>query len=337
MLKIGEVAGLLAIASLVGCAKTPPITTHYYLAKSSLHVRLVRTLGCDESLSPVVASTVTPTLFHQADVTKPKSIELWRADSAFANSEFKTEYYGDGRLKAVNAKTTGQGETIFKSAIKLAGALQADTPNRAAIEEQCKAFRLAFKDKALTLIYEVRDDLEKDQDELAVPPDAHSEFQAAKYPLLLGDTCLHLKQVGEPRPPVSYGSSKNDVVFQARQPALVAASVTTGPLSDCTASTLWSSVIHVGQRGKEYDLRIPKAALFGMQQVGVTFDDSGNLGSVQYGKDTGAAALLGTIQAGVDQFQITAAEEAAALKSEADVIAAQQRLIRCRTNPKSCT
>jgi hypothetical protein len=328
-------AGLTAIC-LVGCAKTPPITTHYYLAKSSLQVRVVRTLGCDESNSPVVASTVTPTVYHSADLKEPREIALWRADSAFANSEFKTEFTGDGRLKAVNANTTGQGETIFKAAIKLAGTFAADSP-RAPIEEKCKHFRLAFKDKVLTVIYELRDDLMVDRRRLPIPADSQSEYYAGEYRLLLGDTCLHLTQDGEPIAPVSYGASKNDVVFRARQPGLVSASVTTGPMGNCGASTIWSSVIQVAQRGKEYDLRIPRAALFGKQQFGVTFDESGSLSSVQYNKDSGAAGLLNTVQAGVDEFHTTAAEEAAALKSEADVIAAQQRLIRCKTDPSKCS
>lgn len=326
---------LVAIC-VAGCARTPPITTHYYLAKSSLHVRVIRTLGCDEANNPIVASTVTPTVYHHADTDQPREIELWRADGPFANSEFKTEFHGDGRLKAVNANTTGQGETIFKSAIKLAGTF-ASASQRAPIEAKCKEFRLAFKDKVLTLAYEIRDGVAADGKRIPVPPDTQSEYYAGVYRLLVGDTCLHLAGQGELRAPVSYGESKNDVVFEVRQPGLVAASITTGPQGNCAASTLWSSIIQIAQRGKEYKLRIPRAALFGKQQFGVTFDEAGGLQMVQYNKDSGAAGLLGTIQAGVDEFQTTAAEEAAALKSEADVIAAQQRLIRCQTKPSSCT
>lgn len=104
----------------------------------------------------------------------------------------------------------------------------------------------------------------------------------------------------------------------------------------CGTANLWSGTALVAQHGETYTLPIPRARLFGKQVFAASFDEAGALTSLGYNKDSGAAPLLATIQAGADALNTTAAEEAAALKSEADVIAAQQRLVSCRADPKNC-
>ena len=83
-----------------------------------------------------------------------------------------------------------------------------------------------------------------------------------------------------------------------------------------------------------YTLPIPRAALFGKQVFAASFNEAGALTSLGYNKDSEPASLLSTLQAGAEAVQTTSAEQAAELKTEADVIAAQQRLIGCRTDPR---
>ena len=78
---------LLVGTLLAGCASTPPVKMNYYLARSTVHTRVVRTLGCDKTNVPVVANTVTIEILYAADPTNPRSTDLWRADGALANSE----------------------------------------------------------------------------------------------------------------------------------------------------------------------------------------------------------------------------------------------------------
>lgn len=328
---------LMGLIILAGCARTPPVTVNYHLARSSIQARVVRTVACDATNVPIIANTVTTTVFHSADSSQVRSTELWRADSSLANSEFKTDFYGDGRLKSINATTVGQGETIFKTAIKIAEMAmeEAPPPALAAVQAACKEFKKAFADKVLTLVFEVRNDFGELDTAITVPAELSSQLQYKQYRLLLGDTCLRIGARSVASAPVSY-SADSTVTVKARQPALINASVTTGPMSNCGASTLWSGLVQVSQHGTEYALPIPRAALFGKQVFAAAFDEAGALTQLQYNKDTGAGQLLSVGQAVGEALNITAAEEAATLKAEADVIAAQQRLVKCQVSPSTC-
>lgn len=327
---------IVAAAVLTGCARTPPVSVNYYLTRSALHARVIRTVACDASNTPVIANTVTTEVLHSADPDKIRTTDLSKIDSAFANSELKAEFYGDGRLKGINATTVGQGETIIKAAIKLAQ-FAGEAPPRASIEEACKAFRIAFADKTLTLILDIRDALTPGRDLIPILPEPTSADQFQKYQMIAGDTCLRFGRAFTPtQGPAVHPSGSDLVIVKARQPGLLETAITAGPSGDCTAGVLWSGVIQVGQLGKEYEIPIPKAALFGKQVFAVAFDDSGALTSLSYNKDSGAASLLNTVQAAGEALQTTDAERLAALKGEADIIAAQQRLVRCQTSPKTC-
>jgi hypothetical protein len=85
-------------------------------------------------------------------------------------------------------------------------------------------------------------------------------------------------------------------------------------------------------------LPIPKAALFGKQTFSLSLSEAGTITAVDYGKQTGAAGALnaaGSIATAVDPETPTA--KAADLKAQADIIAQQQRLLRCQRAPASCT
>ena len=336
-------AASLAFALLAGCARTPPVTLHYPLATSALELRLIRTVGCDSSNMPVIANTVTSKTLHTADVTKIRSTELGKIDGALANSELKAEFYPDGRLKGVNATTVGQGETIIKAAIKLAETA-ADASltdaDRQAIVASCTEFKKAFADKVLTLGFELRDDLSADEQSVPIPPDDGSRLQYLKYRTLVGDACLRFGEIRRPAKPTGlYRRSRGEVTIKALQPALVEAVVTSARPGRCRSaesSKLWTALVPAAQHGEEYEIPIPRAAFFGKQVFAVALDESGALTSLQYNKDSGAGGLLNTAQAGLDALQTTKTEEIAALKSEADLIAAQQRLVRCQTSPATC-
>ena len=94
-------ASFIVITALLStaCAQTPPVTTTYYLAKSSLHAKVVRTVGCDLQDDPLVASALTPIeVLHSADTsTSPETLSLHKVDGPFANSELKTDFYADGK------------------------------------------------------------------------------------------------------------------------------------------------------------------------------------------------------------------------------------------------
>lgn len=328
---------LLSLSSLIlaGCAQTPPITTTYPGVRSSLHVRIVQTVGCDEKNWPVSAIAVTQSVTHVADNGKPNKLSFGDIDAAYANSDFKLDFYGDGRLKGINATTTGQGETILKAAIALVEvALEESVASD--VETKCKDLKARFKDKPLTLAFETRDDLSGKSNTTPIKPDGLSAAYYKEFKPLFGETCLVFGTMVPPVRPVEVANPDDYAKLSARQPGQIPVAVATGPEGHCEQSVVWSGIVSAAQRGVDYTIPIPKAAFFGKQSIAVGFDEAGGLTLLQYGKESGVASALGAAKAGVDAAQNTRAETIAELKGEADLIAAQQRLVKCQTSPATC-
>lgn len=97
------------------------------------------------------------------------------------------------------------------------------------------------------------------------------------------------------------------------------------------------SKIMIPQTGVTYTLPIPHGFWFGDGNAEFKFADNGSLTSIQYNHTSGASAANGALATIQDKLDgDTNAEKAAKLKDEADVIAQDQRLQRCRENPESC-
>lgn len=324
----------LILAALVGCAQTPPAKISYYASSSSASARLVRTLGCDKDNLPIVATTPTVTTTFAADVDKLLFLDLKDLDGQFANSDIKLEFYADRRLKTVNSTTTGQGEPILKSAISLLSAAALDKSDDDLMRAQCVEFKKHFGDATLTLIYTAEQPFLTFNSTVFVP-DTQSAGYAKRFAKLVGDACFRVKSATATAP-VAAASGRGHAMLGARQPAMVPAAVSIGPVGTCEFSTIWSGYIPVGQKGVDYAIPIPSAAVFGKQVFAAAFDESGALTSIQYGKETGAGAALNVAQSAFDALKTTDTEKASQLKAESDVIAAQQRLVKCQTTPTSC-
>ncbi|MFM5929989.1 MAG: hypothetical protein ACKOPQ_03680 [Novosphingobium sp.] len=336
-----KLASILALVSVTGCASTPPVTAHYYGARSTLELKLVRTLGCDAQNLPILATTITPTVLHLADPQKPYEVSFKGIDGSLANSDITMEFTADGRLKSINATSTGQGETIIKAAIKLAEAgLEDDQGAKAALVAACKKFKARFADKPQTTTYVWSGSLSESERTFPIEQDPLSTDLASDFGDLLGFPCLRFGKTETPEKPVTvetgYAEKFKGVIVKARQPARRELAVSVGPRGTCEAKHLWTGYAAVAQSGTEYDLYVPKAALFGKQVFAATFDDAGALTKLQYAKEAGAGGAIGVAQAGFDALQTTQAEKLAAIKAEADMIAAQERLVKCRATPDKC-
>jgi hypothetical protein len=100
----------------------------------------------------------------------------------------------------------------------------------------------------------------------------------------------------------------------------------------------WTGSIAVPQRGRVFMLPIPHAAMFGKQSFGLALAESGAITTLKYAEESGLSSGMSAATAAFTEFRgDTTAESAAKLKAEADVIAQQQRLIRCQLNPAGCT
>lgn len=322
------------------CARTPPVVTTFPATKTSLVMRVVRTVGCDAKNWPVVASTVTPRILHTADHATLFTVDIAKIDGDWANSNIKFGFYDDGRLKGINATTEGKGEEILTAAIKLATTVAtaglSATGTRSLtdteVETACKELKARFGDTPLSLAFDVNDDLSSQSSGKPLEPDWQSERYYNRFKPLIGETCLIFGNLLPVAEPVKLPAAKSTAyaMLGARQPAWRELSVTVGPVGECGKSAIWTGIVPVAQQGTSYKIPIPRAALFGKQEFGAAFDEAGTLTTLQYAKDSGMAGALTAAQSGLDAVQTTTAER------EAELIAAQQKLIKCRTTPSEC-
>jgi hypothetical protein len=347
--------GLACAIAIVGCAHTPPVRVNYYLAQSEVSFKVIRTVSCDEGNHPIVATSVTPTVRHSADLGHgPETIELADLKGPLSDTDLKFEFYEDGRLKGVNATSTGQGEGIFKSAISLIATAALGTVETD-LSTECANIKKWNGGKPLTVSFEGVVLLDKNplDTEQSIPAEAGSVFYAKELREAIGDVCATVtRRTGVDAPggpsaivaaappivsPAQYSPQKAEALIKLRQPGRASISVTSGPPGACSASVLWSGDVLAGQFGQPYVLPLPRAAVFGKQVFAISLSESGSLTSLQYASNTGAGQALNVASAALTAAQgPTDAQRAAQLKAEGDVIAAQQRLVQCQAHPETC-
>ena len=131
--------------------------------------------------------------------------------------------------------------------------------------------------------------------------------------------------------------NKNSVQISMRQPDHHNLSVMVGTDTP-QRETIFDDLVPITNPKSMYDLPIPKAAFFGTQTFSLAVAESGAITQIGYGANSGASQVLGTAENAVNSFAgQTTAERAAEAKAEADLIAQQQRLIRCIADQINCT
>ena len=361
---------LLALVAS-GCARTPNVEIGYYLPESVLSLEVTRVVTCDKDKNPIVASAFIPTVSHSADRSAFKRIALGELDGFLSNSKLTFEFYEDGRLKGINTTSTGRGQEFIKSAASLAASLggipkasetapsvstEQLTPQSTKIESTengkspneklCDRIEQAVKGKhkVLTLNYGGVVELSECKGKHLPLVAKHESKVHVDYLRSegadLGSITVSAKPVGHSdfarsafenrRPP--------DVELEMREPAAVNVEVTIdGGVFESTRD-FWSGTVLMAQCGREFQIPVPKAALFGEQTFELAVAESGAVTKLSYKKDTGAAEVVGVGQDVLDALGpiARANAQATAMKAEADRIAAQQRLVRCRADPENC-
>jgi hypothetical protein len=303
-------------------------------------MRVIRTLACDASNSTiVVANSAMPAIVHSADRSELYHIDLSKLKGWFSDTDVKFELSEDGRLKSVNATTTGEGETILKTAISigLAAAVMMGFDGGRDYTKECALIKKAAGDKPLTITYEgAVDPTKQASDSQLLKPEAPTEFYATELASAIGGVCAFVDGTVAATVPAQYAAQNSDVSVQARQPGLVNIGVTAGTTDGCKGTDVWKGQLPVAQFGQAYQLPMPKPILFGKEGFGASFSDSGALTSLQYTSNTGAGQALNVINTALTGAEGETAQKAAAARAEADLIAQQQRVVQCKANPSSC-
>jgi|GEM_PF-1068016 len=373
MKNLAKAVVIFAVLAVVasGCARTPNVEIGYYLPKSVLSLEVTRVVACDNDRKPVVASAFVPTVWHGADRSAFRSVALAELDGLLSNSKLTFEFHEDGRLKGINTTSTGRGREFIENAASLAASLGTlSTPNKfvpavqigPAVVQSQELERLANgkspnvelcdhidkavkgKNKVLTLKFGVVAELEECKGgEYSVvakqESKVHVDYLRSKG-ADLGSITASASPIGRGgfvRSAIGKGGEP-DVQLAMREPGAVEVEVTVnGGVFEGTGHS-WSDTVLMAQCGSEYLIPIPKAALFGEQTFELAVAKSGAVTKLGYTKNTGAAEFVGVGQDVLDELGPVAAAnaQAAAMKAEANRIAALQRLVQCRADPKNC-
>lgn len=336
---------IVVLTSLAACASNPDVGLNYYLAKTDVTVKVTRTVMCDANENLFVASAASVTPSHTADTSEGHSFELDELSGAFSNIDMTISLHEDGRLKGLNTTSTGQGEAILGSALKVAsyvfgggtvklwGDMDISTKNPACTFINSGDLK---RDKTVTMTFEGKVDLDASAS-MPIPPTVETQRVFLALAPYVGE--VHYK-IGELQPtiaPVSNRSKKVSAAkLQMRQPALQYVKVYS-ELDGAETGIIWHDRIAIAQKGISYTIPISKSQFFGTQTFALEVAPSGALAKLGYGSDSGLAQGLSSTNALLEGVsKATDVEKAAVVKGEADLIAQQQRLLRCQMNTLEC-
>jgi hypothetical protein len=341
MRALAKTLGVASLCLLAGCASTPDVEVTYYLPQAALQTTVIRTINCDAQDNVVMVSTVIAKVIYSRNETESRTVRIRDADSQWANTEMTFTLLEDGRLAGLNATQAGQGPEILKSAFALAGAVMAAADGNAGIvTTECNFVRSINKEKGLTLTF--IDTEIFGQDVVAkrvIDPIPESGAYYEKVRNIMGKVCIEgTKRTLNPKVTRAkyHGNFNSAVKIGLIDPAVFDMHVKQDGDSSCI-DPIFSLSPLVPQRGDKFDLPVPKPQAFGKQVFAVTLAESGAITMLKYGKDTGAAGVLNAVADATGTATTTNSEKFLELKAEADIIAQQQRLVRCRTTPTSCT
>ena len=332
------ITAILVTGFMAGCAHTPDVTFSYYPAKSITVVAVTQTVGCNKDDTELFwANTPSLTTTYSSNFAKRFQINIKDLEGESADADMTMAFTDDGRLKSINQSATGRGETIVKSAVSLATAVAAvplvkGVEEAKTVKEGCDLIKKWTDGEPVTLIYEARIDSTELENppSFKVAPDSQT-FYAALNPLLPELTISVGKfedsQSGPSYNASSAGASDNAVLLELQKVGSVEVTISAGDSIIDKARIVIPST-------QTYKLPIPKAASFGKQTFKVTLSEAGAVTNISYGKTAGTAGALNAL--GAIANVETAAVKAAELKAQADLIAQQQRLVRCRAKPDQC-
>lgn len=341
-MRIKNLMAVVFIATLSGCASMPSASVNYYLPKSSAVVTVIQTISCIDTSNPIVLTNVDIQTVYSANQEKTKPIKLSDLDTFYSNGNAEITLTEDGRLEAFNSNSTGVGSdviAIFVSAIKTfeqkavpvnAAAACAEI-NRVAVKNEKTGMPLPL---SITLKSNVR--FNNDSKYETTP------FRITQYPQsfydsvvpALGSLVYEIEKYKTLPDPVK-ATIKDGPKITLLSPAVVPIKVKLiSSVSDET--TEFSASVPVPQWGTEYDIPIPKPPMFGTNNLNLSLLASGKIKTLKYGATNGAKDLGSAFSTLSNKFAQTDSDKAAALKAEADVIAQQQRLIKCTATPTDC-
>lgn len=357
---------IIAVLAFSGCVSTPKVKLGYYLPKTEASVRFVRTVTC-RGVQPYSVVEGFVDVEHSADKGAWYPLQTSDLIGRMSNSELKLDFYPGRRLKSVNSSYAGQGEAIAKSMALLI--LPRPGFSASSAGSACQYLKDYGEKGVLTLTYSAKLNFVPQGDGsvkadnvinaktkhviagAVIDPDPESKLHHMELHGDLGEICLNASVNAPVHFPVTDSDGKvistysDGVVINAREPSTLSATFfawrvdpekPNAPACSAEHHPFMTKTALFADAGGDYRIPIPRARAFGESVVDLQFDESGALAGVKYGSKSGAAGAGNALTTFADHFMPTDALVATRLKNEADVIAAQQRLLKCRLNPEEC-
>lgn len=107
-----------------GCANLPDKQQiNYYYPKAQTHIAVVQTLGCTSSNNHILSEAqVLVTTTYVAGTSAPP-LTLGSFDGSWNDHDIDLNFTDDGRLKGINATSSGEGGTVLKGVASTVGAI----------------------------------------------------------------------------------------------------------------------------------------------------------------------------------------------------------------------
>lgn len=329
---------------LGGCVSIPDSTMNYYHAETVVDARVTAVVSCPEGGSVHVSLISAIETSHRADLESSAYFETGSVAGFGSDSTVGFQFFDDGRLKGVNATSTGRGEAVVEAALEVLPI--PDIKNMRETDQCDYVAQQDPKTRTVTVVLTASSVPQSNPPaQTGFIPIATSELHYQELGSSIGSLVLMLSDVRQLTAPVLAGARTDggpmparavlscpsgDACLELRHPAVVTATVRR---DDAVIS---SSRLMVAQLGSTYGVPVPRGALFGNSQFVLAVDESGALTNLTYGATDGSTPLLGTLATARDAAFQTDEERLAALKLESDLIVQEQRRAACRTDPQSC-
>jgi hypothetical protein len=342
---------LILTGVLAGCASIPDVDYNYYLSKMNGVASIAQTISCAQDMQSMsIVNTPSFSATYAADLSRgPYHIGIRDIEgtfSGFADSDVSFGFYDDGRLKSVNQSTTGQGEAAIKSIVSLGTTIVGLGVGRLAEAKpspECEIVKSWSDPGKMSVSLSYRAEVNFPNNPPATPSITIEPGETSRelFSLLNKNNRLPRFQLwigrasdtgsrAVERSSGDGGSNGAYVNLTLQRVATVEVRITADQKS------IWQGNVPI-PAGQTYELPIPKAALFGGQKFSVSLSEAGAITAIDYSKTSGAAGAANAgVSIGTALTPETTANRAADLKAQADLIAQQQRLHRCQTNPANC-
>jgi hypothetical protein len=360
---------MVSVLLLVGgCASMPDVTVQYYFPRAQTQLQLTESLACDGTKKLLTVASVAATTVYSSDAqAKMGTLQYSKVSGPFTDTDLTVSFTDDGRLLAINATSTGQGDTILKDILSFAAVVRivpAPPASPPSEDELCAAITataggagkaVSFTYKA-AIVYQATGGNPYDPGDPGArfEPDDRSDLyqklaayrQGKAYAIRIstdpdvqaGAKCGDSGHPENCKLTAMFGN--NGCPIAAPYVELNRYVTTRVEVKKPSGDTLWKSDIPIPVRGDQdthYCLPIPAAPVFGGQTFGMQLSAYGSIQKLEYGKKTGVQDATDSASALANALKgPSAATQAASLKAQADLIAQQQRLVECQANPANC-